>query len=114
MVEVRQIAERLDRFENVLLPRMIAIALACRLAKLLLVCFVFAKRMMGELEVRAELSVDEDRRAEAGPESDHQLDTLAPHDGESLHVGVILDADRTPELLLERARQIETVKAICA
>src|SRR5205085_10510858 len=84
------------------------------LAERLLVRLVLAKGVMRELQVRAELPIDEDRRAEACAECDDHLHAVAVHGGEPLDIGIILDADWYTKPITERARKVESVKSLGA
>src|SRR5690606_35971001 len=76
-------------------------------ADVVLVGLLALERVVAELEVRHQAAVEEERRAHPRAERDHHLDALALDDAEPLHVGVVRDADRPAELLLERLRELE-------
>ena len=81
------------RFRHFLTP----IAPQRSVTQLLVVGLAVAERMVGQLEVRSKLSVEEQRRAYAGPEGDDELEPGAAHDVQALQVGVVGDPHRTAE-----------------
>ena len=68
----------------------------------------------GKLQVRHEVSVHEEGRAEAGPERDHHLETLASHDRRALHVGVVGDEARLPDGLGRGRARSKSDQAACS
>ena len=79
-----------------------------RVAELLVIGLVLAEGMVRQLEMRHQLAVQEQARADAGAERDDELEPGAAHDLQTLEVSVIDDADRTAEARLQRRREIET------
>ena len=76
-------------------------------AELLVVGLVPPEGMMGQLQVRREPPVEEQCRADAGPERDDELEPGAAHDVETLKVGVIDDPHGSPEARRQASGEVE-------
>ena len=64
--------------------------------------------MVGELEMRRELAVEQEGRADAGPERDDELQPRAAHDSQALQVGVVGDPHRMAETFGHHVGQVES------
>src|SRR5262249_28474928 len=88
--------------------------LACRIAELLLVGLAVAKRMVGELEVRAGPTIKIKARAEPGAERDHHFHALARDDRQALQIGIVGHPHRLAQGGLERAGEVEAEPRLVA
>jgi hypothetical protein len=114
MIEPRERAQRFKRECETTVPRTLANSFQRRIAKLVLIGVIVMKWMMGQLDVRAQASVLEDRGPKSGPQCDHHLDAFPANRAEPLHVGVVAHSDRSAKLPFERSSKIESREAIVA
>jgi len=73
VVEAGQVVKGLHGAGHALVPRVGADPLAGCIAEILVVGLTVVQRMMGDLQVRGELPVVEQRGAEPGAQGGHQL-----------------------------------------
>src|SRR5512146_1705399 len=99
--------EILDRLAQPLVPPLLALLEQRPMPQFVFVGLALVERMMPKLEVDT-MAVDENHRAHAGAERDHQLDATAGDAAEALHVGIVGDARRT----LERAGELPLQREI--
>lgn len=83
-----------------------------RVAQLLVVGLALAERVVGELEVRRQGAIEEQRRADPGAERDHHLEALAGHDGHALQVGVVGHPGRPTEPGADRPGEVEAAPGL--
>src|SRR5689334_17230765 len=114
MVEVREVSQRFDGARHFLVPLLVSVTIERFLAEHVLVGVALTEAVMRELEMRAELSIDEDCRAESCAEGDDHLDALAANGAKPLYVGVILDPHWFAQPPTQRSSQVEAAKAIGA
>src|SRR5438132_796980 len=112
MVEGGQLAQLVHRGDHPAAPLLLAEPFPGLVAKLILVGLALVEGMVRELQVGTELALEEDRRAEAGPESNDHLYPLTPDRRESLHVGVVDHPHRLSQPLGERAGEIEAAEGL--
>ena len=82
-------AQRRDGFAQTLRPDAEPDALERRIAEQILVALVVTPRVVPQLEVGNQAAIEEQGRADAGAEGEHQLHAFAFDHGEPLHVGVV-------------------------
>src|SRR5207344_1012425 len=97
-----------------LVPLRGAGGLASRVAELLLVALALPERMMRQLQVRGQATIQVEGGAEAGAEGDDQLDPLALDRGQPLHVGVVANPGGPAKALGHRLAEIEAYPALVA
>ena len=97
VVEEEQRVELGDRLADPGVPAVVADVLAGPLAQLLVVGLALAERLVGDLEVREEGAVEEQRGAEPGAEGDDELEALALDHRRALDVRVVGDLGRLAE-----------------
>src|SRR4029453_14323706 len=110
-VEAIVIPDRLDPLDHLadaLPPALLPDLLQGGIAHEVLVGLAAGIDVVGELQVRDEHAVDEDRRAEPGPEGEHHLDPLPGDAAETLDVGVVADASGLAGHLYEGIGEIES------
>src|SRR5262249_5359378 len=77
LVEMGQPSQRFDRLLDALVPFLLAHFSHRLVSELLVIGLVFAKREMGDFQVRRKLTVHEQRRAEACPKRNDHLNPFA-------------------------------------
>ena len=81
------------------------------MAQLVLVRLALVERMMPELQVDT-MAVDENHRSEAGAERNHQFHAAAGNGAEALHVGIVGDAHRPLQRVVQLSLEREIVPAL--
>jgi len=92
-----------DGLHEPLVPLLLADLRQGRGAELLLVSLGSPGRVVAELEILNEPSVDEKGGTETGSERDHELDASSADDLQPLHVGVVGGAHGFAQRLGEKA-----------
>src|SRR5262249_54054917 len=103
---MKDLVEGVDRAAHGPVPFLVADLLSRLVAEKVLVALA-AERVVAHLDVGHEPAVDEQGRAEAGAERDHELDAAAGDRAEALHVRVVQRPRGALESLLQLAREIE-------
>src|SRR5262249_55966176 len=105
-VVVEERLERRDRLAEPAIPFPLARLLERLEPELVLVGLVPPRRVMAELQVGHETALEEEGAPEGRPERDHELDAVALHDAEALHVRVVAAAYGLAESFREHAVQV--------
>src|SRR4029079_13116250 len=106
-VVVEERVEGGDGLAEALVPLLLAGLLEGGVAELLLVGPGVPTRVMGELNVRHEPSVDEERGSESRPEGHDQLHAPSAHGAEARDVGVVGGANGPAESLGQGAVDVD-------
>ena len=107
MIEIDHEAQDVDDPRDPLVPLLPAGFLERRPADVFVIGLVAAHRVMGELQMRHDLPVVEDRGAGPGAEGQHHFDAFALDRAKALHIGVVHHPHRLAPALGERGLQIE-------
>ena len=99
-----EVAERL--FES-LAPLLRANTSQGGVTELLVVGLAPPEGMMGQLQVRSEPPIEEQGRADAGPEGDDELEAGAAHDVEALKIGVVYHPHGSTEASRQAGGELE-------
>ena len=98
-------------FLNPLAPALLADLAERRLAEVILIGAIPFERVMAKFKVGHEMTLNKERRAESGAESEHYLDSLAFDVTEALDVGIIGGSGGSARYLGERVGERETLPA---
>src|ERR1700684_584968 len=96
-VVIERPRQLVNRLAQILVPLFLALLEEGAVAEFVFVSLAFVERVMAELEMNP-MALHEEHRSESGAERDDQLVALAGDASEALHVGVVGDSHRTPEL----------------
>src|SRR5437764_3140614 len=107
LVVEEQRVQGVDGEPDPLVPLLVPDPAASRIAEVLVVRFVLSQRVVRQLHVRRQPSVEEQAGADTGAQRHHQLEPLALHHGRALQVGVVDDLGRLAEGRIERGGEIE-------
>src|SRR5580704_301597 len=99
-VVIERPRQLVNRLAQILVPLLLALLEKRAVAEFVFVSLAFVERVMAELEMNP-MPLHEEHRSESGAERDDQLVAMAGDASEALHVSVVGDSHRTPELLLQ-------------
>src|SRR5712671_3951855 len=114
VIEPHDLAQDVDRLCDSFVPGLLSLLPAGRVADVFIIGLVSADRVMGELEMRHDLTVAKYRGAGAGPERQHHFDPPALDGAKTLDIGIVENADRLAQMLREHRLQIEIRQAFGA